>query len=215
MKTSSPARRTSRRVPTVAIVAFAAIVVAALVALTLNGGDREPETAQVTGSPTVSGQPLPDFPQGGADPALDLPAPRVEGADFNGNATSITDDGRPKIVLFLAHWCPHCQREVATLQPALTGQLLPQGVTLYSVATAIDPERPNYPPNEWLQDAGWSSPIIVDDPQSSIAEAYGLTAFPYWVFIAANGTVVDRYVGELTPDELASAAARLTSAAQG
>jgi cytochrome c biogenesis protein CcmG/thiol:disulfide interchange protein DsbE len=215
MKTSSPARRTSRRIPALAIAALAVIVVAAIVALTLNGGGPEPETAQVTGSPTVSGQPLPDFTQGGTDPALDMPAPRVEGADFNGNATSITDDGSPKIVLFLAHWCPHCQREVATLQPALTEQLLPQGVTLYSVAIAIDPTRPNYPPDEWLRDKGWSSPVVVDDAQSSVAEAYGLTAFPYWVFIAADGTVVDRFVGELTPDELASAASRLASTAQG
>ena len=32
-----------------------------------------------------------------------------------GCAVSIEADGRPKIVVFLAHWCPHCQAEVPRL----------------------------------------------------------------------------------------------------
>ena len=32
--------------------------------------------------------------------------------DFEGDAVAITNDGRPKIILLFAHWCPHCQNEV-------------------------------------------------------------------------------------------------------
>lgn len=210
----SPARKTPRRIPAAAIAGLAAITVAAILALALNGESRDPATVPITGSPVVSGQPLPALTQNGADPASGMPAPLVEGADFDGNPISITDDGSPKIVLFLAHWCPHCQREVATLQPWLAEQALPEGVGLYSVVTAIDPTRPNYPPDEWLRGQGWSIPVIVDNAQNGVAKAYGLTAFPYWVFIGADGTVAGRTVGELAPDALTSAATQLAAAGQ-
>ena len=73
---------------------------------------------------------------------------------------------------------------------------VPDGVDLLSVATSIDPARPNYPPDSWLQREGWTVPVIAD-PTNSVANAYGLSAFPYWVFIGADGTVKARAVGEL------------------
>jgi hypothetical protein len=30
--------------------------------------------------------------------------PEITGIDFDGNTVSITDDGRPKLLLNLAHW---------------------------------------------------------------------------------------------------------------
>ena len=71
---------------------------------------------------------------------------------------------------------------------------MPEGVDLVSVATSIDPTRPNYPPDAWLQREGWTAPVIADTT-NAVAEAYGLTAFPYWVFVGPDGKVVARAIG--------------------
>ena len=78
---------------------------------------------------------------------------------------------------------------------------MPAGVDLISVATAIDPNRPNYPPDAWLAREHWSVPVIVD-ADGRIATRYGLTAFPFWVAVRADGTVAQRLTGELTPEQL-------------
>jgi thiol-disulfide isomerase/thioredoxin len=140
---------------------------------------------------------LPDAP----DPAVGMPAPEVRGSDFSGKQVAIASDGRPKVILFIAHWCPHCQREVPLIQAWVNSGGVPSGVELISVATSIDPSRPNYPPEAWLAREGWTVPVIVD-PTNSVAGAYGLPAFPYWVFVGPDGNVRARAVGELTTDNL-------------
>jgi thiol-disulfide isomerase/thioredoxin len=135
------------------------------------------------------------------DPAVGRPIPAVEGRSFDGTPVNIKADGRPKLIVFLAHWCPHCQREVPVVQAWLDANGMPAGVDLISVVTAIDPNRPNYPPDAWLAREHWSVPVIVD-ADGQIATRYGLTAFPFWVAVRADGTVAHRVAGELTPDQL-------------
>jgi thiol-disulfide isomerase/thioredoxin len=192
---------------------IAAIGVAALLAIVLPGAARPsgggssslppPASAPVasgsaatSGAPVISGTSLPTFEGPNADPAVGMPAPEVHGSSFDGTPVAIANDGRPKVVLFIAHWCPHCQREVPLIQDWVDSGAVPEGVDLVSVATFIDPARPNYPPDAWLQREGWTVPVIVD-PTTSVANAYGLNAFPYWVFIGPDGTVRARTVGEL------------------
>lgn len=150
---------------------------------------------------TVSGEPLAPL-EGGTDPAVGVQAPGLSGTSFEGAAITIRNDGQPKAIVFLAHWCPHCQREVPAVQAWLDEEGPPEGVALYSVATANDPGQPNYPPQDWLDREGWSVPVLVDDPEGSAAQAYGLTEFPYWVFVDADGAVVARVSGEFGPEGL-------------
>jgi thiol-disulfide isomerase/thioredoxin len=131
-----------------------------------------------------------------------MTAPTVSGADWGDNPSSISADGRPKLLVFLAHWCPHCQAEVPIVQSWIDAGSLPVDVDLYAVATSIDRLRPNYPPSKWLEGEGWTEPILVDDELTSVARAYGLNAFPYWVFVAADGTVWGRVSGRLGVAEL-------------
>jgi cytochrome c biogenesis protein CcmG, thiol:disulfide interchange protein DsbE len=192
---------------------IAAIAIAAVVAIVLPGASPQSggasssvppsvSGAAASGSATASGQPvitgasLPEFKGATGDPAVGMPAPQVRGSDFDGMPVAIENDGRPKVVLFLAHWCPHCQREVALVQDWVDNGAVPDGVDLLSVATSIDPAAPNYPPDAWFQREGWTVPVIVD-PTNSVASAYGLSAFPYWVFIGPDGAVRARTVGEL------------------
>lgn len=206
------------------MVALGAVVIAgaAIVAIVLGSpaSPASPGLSGAPGSPTtrpsvaassqaVSGS-LPAFVSPANDPAIGQPVPEVEGKAFDGTPVAIRADGRPKLILFLAHWCPHCQREVPVVQAWLDGNGMPKGVDLISVATAIDPNRPNYPPDTWLAREHWQPPVIVDG-DGQIATRYGLSAFPYWVAVNANGTVAGRLTGELTPEQIDTIIASLVA----
>lgn len=155
---------------------------------------------------------LPPFQQPEGDAAVGLPLPTVSGFGFGGEAQTIAADGRPKVIVFLAHWCPHCQREVPAVQEYLDANGVPEGVDFISIATGIDDARPNYPPDDWLEGEGWEPPVIVD-PSGAIADAYGLTAFPFYVFVRGDNTVDFRITGELDPNAVFGYAETLFGAA--
>jgi thiol-disulfide isomerase/thioredoxin len=107
----------------------------------------------------------------------------------------MTDDGRPKIVLFVAHWCPYCQAEVPVVREWVAAGEVPDGVDVYSVSTLTEFGRANYPPRPWFEREEWNVPLIVDDAQETAAKAFGLNAVPFWVFIGADGTIAGRAAG--------------------
>lgn len=185
----------------------ALVVVAALIAIALSGGtggssarpsDGPGASGGASGSsvpagdPVVAGASLPVYGDPSSDAAVGQTIPTVTAA-----GGSITLDGRAKILVFLAHWCSHCQAEVPVVQAWLDAGGLPEDVDLISVSTSIDPNRPNYPPEDWLAREGWTPPVIVD-PGSAVSDAFGLSAFPYFVFVHADGTVGARATGEMS-----------------
>lgn len=206
------------------VVGVAAIVLAAVAAIALRGGEATPaptspagpaSTASlpVGGTPVgdlVTGTPLPPLGQG-ADPAVGSPIPAVDGRAYDGTPISFgSGNGRPMVILFLTHWCGHCQAEVPRVQAWLDANGQPAGVDLYAVSTATDSSLPNFPPDSWLEREGWTVPTVVDDTQSSIAQAYGLSGFPFWTFVDGDGRVSLRAAGELTIEQLEAILARLT-----
>jgi thiol-disulfide isomerase/thioredoxin len=109
--------------------------------------------------------------------------------------------GSPYAVIFLAHWCPHCQAEVPRLVAlSKNGQI--EGVDVTGVATATSDQNPNYPPSEWLTGEDWPFPVMVDTASGTAANAYGLTGYPYMVFVDAEGKVVGRTSGEVGEEDL-------------
>jgi thiol-disulfide isomerase/thioredoxin len=186
-------------------VGLALVVVVALgAAILLARPDENTDGMPLDATVTVSGDSLPAF---GGDPASDvaigLVAPGLTGQDFAGNQVAIGNDGRPKVILFLAHWCPHCQREVPVLQSYSDETGFPDTVDIYSVATSYSPTQPNWPPSTWLEREGWTFPTLVDDSESAAFQAFGQGAFPYYVLIDSNGQVALRMSGEQDPAALA------------
>ena len=177
-----------------------AVVVAGLVAFFTVSGS-EPETAEVA----VEGDPIPVLAGNapvGQDIAFGWDAPTVTGSDWVGNQVTIDQaDGRPKVIVFLAHWCPHCQAEVPQIQAWLNQTGGSSEVDLYGVATSINRSRPNWPPSDWLEREGWTSPTIMDQ-NNRAATAYGLSAFPYWVAVNSEGKVVYRVAASIGVDGL-------------
>jgi thiol-disulfide isomerase/thioredoxin len=187
------------RALSVALGVTALLAVAAVVATWVSRQSTGPGTLE-TRPVQVRGRPLP--PRGtGPDPAVGVTMPELLGASFNGARVSIAKDGHPKVVMFLAHWCPHCQREVPELAAWLRHDGQQRTVEFYSVATATTRDRPNYPPSEWLRGEAWPLPVLADDADNDAARAVGLSAFPFFVFVNARNEVVARHAGELTVAE--------------
>jgi cytochrome c biogenesis protein CcmG/thiol:disulfide interchange protein DsbE len=154
----------------------------------------------------VEGAALPELPSPTsadpkpADPAVGQAVPQVSGQKFNGEPITIPVAGKPKVVLFVAHWCPHCQKEVPLITEHLGGQL-PADVDLYAVSTAVAEPKGNYPPGAWLRKESWPIPTLVDDAEGTAAQAYGLSGFPFFVAVDKDGKVVGRQSGEISMEQ--------------
>jgi thiol-disulfide isomerase/thioredoxin len=149
----------------------------------------------------VSGSSLPLAPTdtSDVDPAVGRRVPTVTSTDFSRRAITVTGDGHPRVLLFLAHWCPHCRREVPVVQAWIGRHGLPSDVRMVSVVTRNSPSGGNWPPDRWLEREHWTMPVAVDDRENTISNAMGQVATPFWVAIDARGRVVARETGELTP----------------
>lgn len=198
-----PQESSSRAVLVAALVGIVVLGIAAV--LLSRGGDDDAGTAKGISQyqpVTVTGSPLPTFGgQTASDPAIGTAVPDLRGKAFGGNEVEIAKDGHAKVVIFVAHWCPHCQNEVPVVTKWLDEGNKPDGVDVYAVSTAATSDRPNWPPSAWLEREKWPVPTIADDEQSQAAAAYGLNAFPYFVFVKADGTVAARTTGEVPVDE--------------
>jgi thiol-disulfide isomerase/thioredoxin len=198
-ETSASSRNQAAMLP---MLVLAGVVVAAFAALVVSllNGDGPAATNFDTAKATITGNPL-AAPGTGTDPAVGQEAPVLSGQDLGGHKVTAPADGKPTVVLFLAHWCPHCRREVPKIQDYVEAGGVPKGAELVAVSTAMNPSRPNFPPSEWLGREDWTSPVLADADDAG-AEAYGLPAFPYWVAIDADRRVVVRATGELSDDQI-------------
>jgi cytochrome c biogenesis protein CcmG, thiol:disulfide interchange protein DsbE len=187
------------------IVVGAAVVLGALLVAVIVSNRSQASAGLVFGTVTVTGADLPAPPDpttqpGATDTAVGMAVPQVTGQRFDGTSLTIPASGRPKVVLFIAHWCPHCQKEVPLLTDHLEGGL-PADVDLYAVSTDAVEAKGNWPPARWLADAGWPVPTIADSEAGRAAQAYGIGGFPFFVAVDASGKVVARTSGEITLDQ--------------
>lgn len=169
-----------------------------------SGGDSGPSAENVSAA-TVEGSGLSPISNQGQDPAAGQDAPDVTGANFAGGTTTLgTDADGAQAIVFLAHWCPHCQREVPEVVQWVDDGILPQDVELVAVSTLHDNTRENWPPDEWLAGENWPGQVLAD-PDDSVARAYGMQATPSWVFVNGDGEIAQRVSGRLGREQLQSA----------
>jgi len=180
------------------------VVIAAVVVFAGSGDDSsstvDPDLDGETGPIDVYGDALP--PYADADTGIGFTIPRVRATLIDGGSIEVGPDGTARVIGFFAHWCPACQAEMPAASRWLESTTLPAGVEFLAVSTAIDSTRGNYPPSEWFEREGWPASVIRDDAAGSFANAYGLTRFPYWVAVNADGTVAARTTGGLTDAQL-------------
>ena len=213
-------QRTGNRWVFPAVIAVVVVVGIVAVILVATGGGNAKKasgvgakaTTEVAAEVTVTGTKLPAYTAAKTDPAIGLAAPKLGSVDFQGtNVEAGGVTGKPYAIMFFAHWCPHCQAEVPRLVSlAKAGQIA--GVDVMGVATGTSKANPNYPPSAWLDREGWPFGVMVDDARFTAAGAYGLTGYPYMVFVDAQGKVVGRTSGEVAPEDVAKI---FTSLAKG
>jgi thiol-disulfide isomerase/thioredoxin len=153
---------------------------------------------------TVTGAALDPLPQEGADPAVGQMAPQLSGFTFDGSTVTIDPSKGPVMLVFLAHWCPHCNREVPEFMKWKASGDVPANLQVIAVTTAVNPNRDFYPPSKWIVDKGWTWPVLADSETSDAAQAMGVSSFPFSVMIGEDGTVLGRVTGELGQDGIAA-----------
>ena len=207
---AADAAATQRRNRTILWGGLAVVVVIAIVVAVVASGssdDSASATKWETAPVKVTGTPLPEFDkEASSDPAIGDTVPTLEGKSiYDGTPVTIgpdSGDGEPQMIVFVAHWCPHCQAEVPRLVDLADDGVF-DGVKVSAVATGTTEEADNYPPSHWLKDeTKWPFPVLADSPNGTAAQAYGLTGYPYFVMVNADGTVAGRGSGELPEDQL-------------
>jgi cytochrome c biogenesis protein CcmG/thiol:disulfide interchange protein DsbE len=187
-----------------------AVVVVALVLALVGGGDDGPGAAAdeaQTRPITIEGAPLPLFDDPAADAAIGMTPPALRGSDFVGAPAELVPGGGKRLVMFVAHWCPHCQKEVPLVAAWLASGDVPVDITLVNTGYRADTvgQGPTLEPSAWLRAEQWPAdvaPVVVDDERSSAAQAWGLPGYPYFVMLDDAGRVTGRTSGEKSLAEL-------------
>ncbi|NCX05312.1 MAG: TlpA family protein disulfide reductase [Actinobacteria bacterium] len=172
--------------------------------VTVPGGVAPAEFQKVT----VAGDALPQLPDTGKDPAVGKAAPTLTGYDLFGRPVTIDpgSDGKATMVVFLAHWCPHCNREVPVLNEWKAQNQVPANIRVIGVTTASRPDQANWPPSKWIVAMKWPFDQFADSEKQEAAAAYGVGGYPFLTFIDAKGNVTSRTSGEIPPADITKAA---------
>lgn len=223
-KSNTSTEPNSRRTTWVVVGVVGVILAALLIALftsdsssdgeSIDGGDSTPVDVQDQNQPVVvTGEPLSPLADAANDPAVGQVAPRLEGRAFDGTPVIVEPgDGRPYMVVFLAHWCPHCNAEIPRLVAWFESGQVPEDLRVVGVSTSVAVDRPNYPPSQWIIETRWPWEIMADSADVTAAMAYGVSGFPFFAIVGADGLIKVRQSGEIETTALqalvASALAR-------
>ena len=168
--------------------------------ITSNSGDAvtaaEFQTVKATGE-VLSALEDPDN-----DPARGKLAPVVNGFGFDGAPLTITPTGKPMLVVFLAHWCPHCNAEIPRLIEWKDSGAMPGDLEVIGVSTGARDDAPNWPPSQWVVDKAWPWPVMADSEDQGAALAFGVSGYPGLILLNGDGKVLARRSGEAGIDAL-------------
>jgi thiol-disulfide isomerase/thioredoxin len=182
----------------------------------LGSGQASPgpaATPSTTSTPVVVDD-LPRFVAGVADPALGRNVGDVSGLEYYSGDDTIfsTTDGKARAFMVWAHWCPYCQEELPDMVEWHSGNAARlDGFELVSVTSAMD-ETASNPLVPYLDSSHFPFPVLYDG-DGSLARQLGVNAFPFWVFVAPDGTVVGRAAGGIGADNLGSVFEQLNALA--
>lgn len=200
------------------ILAIIAVVLLGAGAVAVLAANRDSKVGEQNAAVEVAGDELPAFEESGVsssdDPAIGLVAPTLTGTTFSGEPLTLGPDGTPKVVYFLAHWCPHCQAEVPKIQELINSDQVPEGLEIYAVSTAVDPSRGNFPPESWLDVENFTPVTLKDDSGSPALQAWGGLSFPYVVYLDGENRVVARSSGEVDEAQILELWAMTASSAE-
>ena len=136
------------------------------------------------------------------DPARGKLAPVVNGFGFDGAPLTIAPTGKPMLVVFLAHWCPHCNAEIPRLIEWKDSGAMPGDLEVIGVSTGARDDAPNWPPSQWVVDKAWPWPVMADSEDQGAALAFGVSGYPGLILLNGDGKVLARRSGEASIEDL-------------
>jgi cytochrome oxidase Cu insertion factor (SCO1/SenC/PrrC family) len=148
-----------------------------------SGGDGWGSAEVLKALLTITGPIPPATQTGGRAPAFSLTATDSSRVSLGSLA------GKPLVINFWASYCPPCKTEMPMLQQVMGAQssarlvLVNEGDNTQAAA-------------DFLRAVGVTTPALLDS-DLSVGHAYGAIALPTTVFIAADGTITSRQVGQL------------------
>jgi thiol-disulfide isomerase/thioredoxin len=206
----------------IAIGVAGAIAAIIAVVLVVGGGSSSSTTTSTTGNSSEATQPINGDAVAAAEYqlvqaqgemllALEDPdndsargkiAPVLNGFGFDGAPLTIAPTGKPMLVVFLAHWCPHCNAEVPRLIEWKNSGSMPADMEVFGVSTGARDDAPNWPPSQWVVDKGWPWPVMADSEDQGAALAFGVSGYPGLLLLDGDGKVLARRSGEASIEEL-------------
>lgn len=130
-----------------------------------------------------------------------LPEVTLDALDGGGlNLAAVGD--RPMVLNLWATWCPPCRREMPmmTTLAAETGDIAFVFANQGENASGV---------RRFLEAQGISGADVYLDPGQQLMARYGAIGMPTTLFLAADGTLVEAHVGEISRAGLLDAIARL------
>lgn len=104
-------------------------------------------------------------------------------------------EGRPLVINFWASWCTPCLAELPRFEQAY--QAHKDEVEFLGLNLQDSPSSAQ----KVVADTGLSYPLGID-PQGRLFQALGGFGMPTTLFVAADGTVLERYTGEISAEQL-------------
>ena len=204
-KTREKADNRNLLIPAIILV----VGIAAILAIAMGGGSGSSTSTTLPAQyhpVAVTGSTLAPLGDTGTDAAKGLVAPTLEGRTFSGGEIAVRpgSESKPTLLVFLAHWCPHCNREVPRLVEMHEKGLMPDNLRIVGVITASRNDQANWPPSKWIVDMKWPWEVMVDSELSEGANAYGVDGFPFMAVVDTDGKVVARHSGEMEIKEVQS-----------
>jgi cytochrome oxidase Cu insertion factor (SCO1/SenC/PrrC family) len=146
---------------------------------------------------TIAGPEQPAASAGGKLPAYTLSSTDGSHVSLAGLA------GKPAVINFWATYCPPCRAEMPLLQKRV-------GATSGVQLVLINEGEGSQAARDYLQGLGLHDPSLLDS-DLSVGHAFGAIALPTTVFVAADGTIVARHIGQLDDGVLAAEISNLAA----
>ena len=200
---------------TILYVVLVVVGIAGAVALGTSGGSSETSTDTVVTVPggvqpaeyqkvSATGGLLAPLPESGADTETGKSVAVLKGYDLQGRPVTIdpAGEGKATLVVFLAHWCQFCNREIPVLNKWRESGEVPTGLRVVGITTGSKADQANWPPSKWLTAMKWPFEVMADSEAQEAAAAYGVAGYPFMAFVGANGKITARTSGEVPVEQI-------------
>jgi cytochrome c biogenesis protein CcmG/thiol:disulfide interchange protein DsbE len=200
---------------TILYIVLVVVGIAGAVALGTSGGSSETSTDTVVTVPggvqpaeyqkvSATGGLLAPLPESGADTETGKSVAVLKGYDLQGRPVTIdpAGDGKATLVVFLAHWCQFCNREIPVLNKWRESGEVPTGLRVVGVTTGSKADQANWPPSKWMTAMKWPFEVMADSEAQEAAAAYGVAGYPFMAFVGANGKITARTSGEVPVEQI-------------